>query len=89
MEGSPEFQGVVIERGNAPDVGQMKRGVSEVAKSLVGKDIGAVALECTNLISFRSAIQKVLRVPVYDVASLVEFFAEGYRRREFIARCTV
>jgi aspartate/glutamate racemase len=89
MEGSPEFQRVVIERGNELDVERMKMGVSEVAKSLVGRDIGAVILECTNLITFRSVIQKVLRVPVYDAVSLVEFFAEGYRRREFLARYTV
>jgi aspartate/glutamate racemase len=86
MEGSPEFQRVVIQRENELDVEQMKKGVLEIAKSLVGKGIGAVILECTNLITFRSTIQKVLRVPVYDAVSLVEFFAEGYRRREFFAR---
>jgi aspartate/glutamate racemase len=86
MEGSPEFQRVVIQRENELDVEEMKKGVLEVAKSLVGKEIGAVILECTNLISFRSTIQKMLRVPVFDAVSLIDFFAEGYRRREFIAR---
>ena len=34
--------------------------------------------ECTNLISFRSDIQKQFNVPVYDMVSLIELFADGY-----------
>jgi aspartate/glutamate racemase len=85
MEGCAEFQRVVLERENELDIEQMRQGVLEVAKGFMGKDIGAVLLECTNLITFRSTIQRLLRVPVYDAVSLIEFFAEGYRRKEFMA----
>jgi len=48
--------------------------------------IGAVVLECTNLITFRSEIQQQFNVPVFDLVSLMEFFADGYRFRDFTSR---
>lgn len=86
MEDCFEFQKVVVQRGNELDVTEMKEGVLEVAKRFIGSPIGAVVLECTNLISFRSDIQRLLGVPVYDAVSLIEFFAEGYRLRNFSSR---
>jgi Asp/Glu/hydantoin racemase len=63
----------------------MLAGVLTAAEDLFrsGQSIGAVVLECTNLISFRSDIQKEFNVPVFDMVSLIEFFAEGYRLRPF------
>ncbi len=86
MENCSEFQRVVIERGNELNVKEMKKGVLEVAKRLMKRPVGAVVLECTNLITFRSDIQRLLGVPVYDAVSLIEFFAEGYRFRTFSSR---
>jgi len=76
MEGCPAFQRIIIERENELDV----------VKGFNGKGIGALIFECTNLITFRSNVQIVLRVSVYNAASLIEFFGEGYRQREFINR---
>ncbi len=42
-------------------------------------------LECTNLVAFRSDIQELLGVPVYDAVSLIEFFADGFRLRRFVS----
>lgn len=86
MEGVPEFRKVVIERGNELDVEEMRRGVLAVAKRFAEKPVGPVVLECTNLITFRSDIQRLLGVPVYDAVTLIEFFAEGYRLRDFSSR---
>jgi len=86
MEGCSEFQKVVLERGNELNVKEMKKGVLEVATRFMKRPIGAVILECTNLITFRSDIQRLLGVPVYDAVSLIEFFAEGYRLRKFSSR---
>lgn len=85
MENSPEFQKVVLNRGNTLDVDQMRAGVLEAAEGLLkfGKPLGAVILECSNLASFRNDVQKRLRVPVFDVVSLIEFFVQGYRLRDF------
>ena len=79
MEDCSEFQKVVIERGNELDIERMKAGVLEAARKFMDGSVGAVILECTNLITFRSDIQRLLRVPVFDMVSLIEFFAKGYK----------
>ena len=85
MEHSPEFQDVVIRRRPGLDPDAMKTGVLAAAGELFssGEAIGAILLECTNLISFRSDIQEQFNVPVYDLVSLIEFFAAGYRLHAF------
>ena len=88
MENSREIQSVVINRGPKLDPEAMRAGVMAATEDLFrsGETIGAVILECTNLVTFKSDIQKQFRVPVYDAVSLIEFFAEGYRLRTFESR---
>ena len=88
MENSAEFNRVVINRGQKLDIDAMQAGVLTAAEDLFrsGEDIGAVVLECTNLITFRSDIQQQFSVPVFDLVSLIEFFADGYRTRNFTSR---
>jgi aspartate/glutamate racemase len=85
MENSREFREVVIERGLRLDPEAMRAGVLTAAEDLFrsGESIGAVVLECTNLITFRSEIQSRFDVPVFDLVSLIEWFAGGYRLRRF------
>ena len=88
MENSQEFKDVVINRGPKLDIEAMQAGVLTAAEDLFrsGQTIGAVVLECTNLITFRSDIQQEFNVPVFDLVSLMEFFADGYRFRDFTSR---
>jgi aspartate/glutamate racemase len=88
MENSEEFKQVVINRGQKLDIEAMQAGVLTAAEDLFrsGETIGAVVLECTNLITFRSDIQQQFNVPVFDLVSLMEFFADGYRFRDFTSR---
>ncbi len=44
---------------------------------------GALVLECSNLATFRSDVQRAIGVPVFDMVSLIESFADGYRQRTF------
>lgn len=83
MEYSNEFQKVVIDRGQELDVEQLRKGVLEAAKGFLEKPVGAVILECTNLVTFRADVQHLLRVPVFDIVSLIEFFADGFRLKSF------
>lgn len=85
MENSEEFQKVVINRGQELDVEHMREGVLDAAKDLLREPAGAVILECTNLVTFRSDVQSLLKVPVFDTVSLIEFFAGGFRLRSFIS----
>lgn len=88
MENCLEFNKVVIDRGQKLDPDAMQAGVLTAAEDLFrsGETIGAVVLECTNLITFRSDIQQQFNVPVFDLVSLMEFFADGYCFRNFAAR---
>jgi aspartate/glutamate racemase len=85
MEKSREFEEVVIKRGQKLDVEALQAGVLTAAEDLFrsGEDIGSVVLECTNLITFRSDIQQQFNIPVFDMVTLIEFFADGYRLRQF------
>jgi hypothetical protein len=55
MENSAEFQNVVINRGERLDPDAMQAGVLTAVDDLFrsGESIGAVVLECTNLITLR------------------------------------
>lgn len=83
MEYSEEFRRVVLERGRELDVDRMRADTLKAARGLMNPLLGAVVLECTNLVTFRRDVQELLRVPVFDAVSLIEFFAGGYRLREF------
>ncbi|HOX12077.1 MAG TPA: aspartate/glutamate racemase family protein [Spirochaetia bacterium] len=89
MENSSEFRKVVIDRGTDLDPEAMREGVREASLELAGRasrkglGLGAVVLECTNLVSFRDTVQEAAGAPVYDLVSLVELYASGYARREF------
>jgi aspartate/glutamate racemase len=88
MDNSEEFNNVVINRGQKIDPDAMQDGLLTAVEdlSMSGEAIGAVVLECTNLITFRSDIQRQFNVPVYDLVSLIELFADGYRFRDFTSR---
>jgi hypothetical protein len=88
MENSEAFNKVVINRGRKLDLDATQAGVPAAADDLFRSraTIGAVVLECANLITFRPDIQQQFNVPVFDLASLMEFFADGYRFRDFTSR---
>ena len=79
------FEEVVIKRSQKLDVEALQAGVLTAAEDLFrsGEAIGAVVLECTNLITFRADIQQQFNIPVFDMVTLIEFFADGYRLRKF------
>ena len=85
MEEYPEFSRVVLNGATDLDVKKFRKDVVNAASALNNSsaDIGLVVLECPNLIPFRADMQAVLQVPVFDIVSLANFFAQGYRRTVF------
>lgn len=90
MEDSEEFRRVVIERGEELDEAALMAGVRAAADALAararaeGRRLGAVVIECTNLIAFRDEVQISCGAPVFDLVSLIEFFAGGFAERRFL-----
>jgi Asp/Glu/hydantoin racemase len=48
-------------------------------------EVGAIVLECTNMPPYARALREMLRVPVYDIYSLVTWFHAALRPRDFSA----
>lgn len=46
-------------------------------------DIGAIVLECTNMVPYAAAIRKLTGVPVYSIYSFVSWFQAGLMPRRF------
>jgi len=46
-------------------------------------DIGAIVLECTNMVPYAAAIRKLTGVPVYSIYSFVSWFQAGLLPRRF------
>jgi Asp/Glu/hydantoin racemase len=87
MQDCPEFARIVLEGGRDLDPEKLRREVRAAAEEVrrSGAPIDMVVLECPNLITFRSEIQQALGVPVFDVVTLIDFFAGAYRLKSFPA----
>jgi len=46
-------------------------------------DIGAIVLECTNMVPYAAAIRQLTGVPVYSIYSFVSWFQSGLMPRRF------
>ena len=46
-------------------------------------DIGAIVLECTNMVPYSANIASELNVPVYDFYSFVTWFQAGLSPKRF------
>jgi len=88
MEEYPEFARIVLEGGLDLKPALFKKDIRNAAISLreSGEPIGLAVLECPGLITFKSEIQKSLQVPVYDIVSLVNFYAESYAINAYSSR---
>ncbi|WP_067563439.1 aspartate/glutamate racemase family protein [Nocardia acidivorans] len=75
MAAHPEFREVILEgRRNNLDADRLGREVlTEVGRLAAhNPDLGALIIECTDLVPYRHAIQRHLGVPVFDIVTLTE-----------------
>lgn len=85
-ENGTEFFRVLIEGAkNDMDVAAAERDVVGAGVDLVSRhpDIGALVLECTNMPPYAAALAEAVRLPVYDIYSMVSWFHAGLRPRVF------
>lgn len=86
MEEQPEFREVMLEaRRDQLDAGRLCEEVLTVAEQLVATnpDIGAIILECTDLVPFAYAIQERTGLPVFDIVTLTELVHDSLTRRPY------
>jgi hypothetical protein len=85
-ESGKEFFRVLIRAEKEDmDIALAEQDVVEAGKTLVAKhpDVGAIVLECTNMPPYAAALQAAVRLPVYDIYSMITWFHAGLRPRVF------
>lgn len=80
-----EFYRVLSQNEMELDITAARQDILDAGDELVTNNsgIGAVVLECTNMVPFARALQRHLRLPVYDIRSFIEWFHSGLDPRGF------
>ncbi|MFI6602424.1 aspartate/glutamate racemase family protein [Nonomuraea sp. NPDC050536] len=86
MSGCPEFREVMLEgRRDTLDVarleGEVLGQVEQLAKD--NPDMGALLIECTDLVPFAHAIQAAIGLPVFDIVTLTTMVHATLTRRPY------
>jgi Asp/Glu/hydantoin racemase len=86
MDAQPEFREVMMEaRRDALDAGRLRDEVLGVAENLMrdSPDVGALVIECTDLVPFAYALQQQCGVPVFDIVTLTEMVHRSLTRAPY------
>lgn len=88
VHGMPEdayFPTVFIGNNPEADIERLAADMTALGKSLVAAhpDVGAVVCECTNFVPFNRALQQVVKVPVFDIVTLVHSVCDAAVRQRF------
>jgi hypothetical protein len=80
-----EFTRVLINDEERLDVVAAERDILAGGDALVAEhsDIGAVLLECTNMVPYARALSQRLRLPVFSIYTFVTWFHSGLVPRDF------
>ena len=84
-DGGSEFSRVMINDEERLDVAAAERDILAAGDRLVASHdgIGAVLLECTNMVPYARALAQRLRLPVFSIYTFVSWFHSGLIPREF------
>lgn len=85
MDDAKEFSGTFIEGKPSLDVDSCRAEMIAAAKKLVSQnsDIGALVFECTNMPPFSKAVQEVVKLPVFDVVTMINYIYSVVVPREY------
>ena len=84
-EGGCEFTRVIIGNELEMNVEAAERDILEAGDELVRghPEVGAVLLECTNMVPYARALSERLALPVFDIYSFMSWFHSGLSPRDF------
>lgn len=85
MEGRREFWRYMAEERDELDVLAAREDVLEGGEDLVRQhpDVGAIVLECTNMVPYARALHARVKLPVYDIRGFITWFQSGLDPRGF------
>jgi Asp/Glu/hydantoin racemase len=84
-EDEEEFTRAILDNEMELDVEKSKADLVKVAARLISDnpDVGAIVLECTNMMPYAAAIQEAVGLPVFDIYTLVQMVHLAAVRKEF------
>src|SRR5438477_40838 len=84
-ENGREFTRVMLDEKHTLDAAIAERDILDAGDALVSQhpDIGAVVLECTNMVPYARALSDHLLLPVYSIYTFVTWFHAGLAPRDF------
>ena len=84
-DGGSEFSRVMINDEERLDVAAAERDILTAGDRLVASHdgIGAVLLECTNMVPYAHALSQRLRLPVFSIYTFVTWFHSGLVPHDF------
>jgi hypothetical protein len=85
IEGGRELGRVLLGNEAALDLALAEADMLQAGRSLVARhpEVGAVLLECTNMVPYARLLSDRLGLPVYSIYSFVCWFQAGLRPRRF------
>jgi hypothetical protein len=80
-----EFTRVMINDEERLDVAAAERDILAAGHALVARhpNVGAILLECTNMVPYARALSDRLRLPVFSIYTFVTWFQAGLVPRDF------
>ena len=83
--GKEFFRVLILGEKQDMDVSQAARDILAAGRQLMAAhpEVGAIVLECTNMPPYARMLQAALRVPVFDIYSLITWWHGGLRPRDF------
>lgn len=84
-EHGKEFTRVILADEPHMDLGACRADNLEAASKLVkdNPNIGAIVLECTNMVPYAADIQKLTGLPVFSIYTLINWFQSGLIPKRF------
>jgi hypothetical protein len=84
-EEGTEFTRAILGDEDRLDVAAAERDILAAGDALVAAhpDVGAIVLECTNMVPYARALSERLRLPVFSIYTFVTWFQAGLIPREF------
>lgn len=85
MDEYPHFYDGIMCNSGKLNAAAIEEELVEVVRSTVAKDptIGAILLECACLPPYAKAIQDVVRLPVYDFTTMINYMFSAMMRHQF------
>ncbi|MHC5652677.1 aspartate/glutamate racemase family protein [Stappia sp. ICDLI1TA098] len=85
LDAGTEFSGAILGNRTTLDVERARAENVAAAQALLDDhpEVGAIVLECTNMVPYAADIREACGVPVYSVESLVSWFHSGLSPRRY------